>query len=46
MIFGDIGTSPLYTVATVLSTWKEEPTREDMLSVISMIFWSLTLVVS
>jgi len=47
VVFGDIGTSPLYTFSGifvgVLNT--TEPTPRDIVDAFSMIFWMLTLVV-
>ncbi|KAI9495852.1 potassium transporter-domain-containing protein [Zychaea mexicana] len=43
VIYGDIGTSPLYTYS---STFTDNPTREDVLGALSVIIWSMTLVVS
>ena len=42
IIFGDIGTSPLYTYANVFQT---PPTHAELLGATSMIFWTITLVV-
>lgn len=48
VVFGDIGTSPLYSLHTVFSIEHNAvaPTREDVLGVISMVLWAVTLVVS
>jgi KUP system potassium uptake protein len=50
VVFGDIGTSPLYTMAQCLRVSAEEShravTRADVLGILSLIFWALTLVVS
>jgi KUP system potassium uptake protein len=48
VVFGDIGTSPLYALQTVFSLDQGEvkPTPEDVYGVISMVFWSVTLIVS
>ncbi|WP_375476189.1 potassium transporter Kup [uncultured Jatrophihabitans sp.] len=48
VVFGDIGTSPLYALQTVFSIegGKVKPTTGDVYGVISLIFWSITLVVS
>ncbi len=48
VVFGDIGTSPLYSLQTVFSADHNavQPTREDVFGVISMVFWSITLIVS
>ncbi len=48
VVFGDIGTSPLYALQTVFSidNGAIQPTMADVYSVVSAIFWSITLVVS
>ena len=48
VVFGDIGTSPLYAMQTVfhLDGGKVKPTQGDVYGVISLIFWSITIVVS
>ncbi|MDK9706014.1 MAG: potassium transporter Kup [Desulforhopalus sp.] len=46
IIYGDIGTSPLYTVKECFSgIHGVPPTHENVLGILSMIFWSLMLVV-
>src|SRR5438270_8724451 len=47
VVYGDLGTSPLYTVTeTFFGVGHTPVTRENVLGVISLIFWLLTLVVS
>ncbi|WP_246136490.1 potassium transporter Kup [Leekyejoonella antrihumi] len=48
VVFGDIGTSPLYSMQTVFSidNGLVSPTETDVYGVVSMVFWSITLVVS
>ena len=48
IVFGDIGTSPLYALQTVFSIdgGAVRPTIGDVYGVVSMIFWSVTLIVS
>ncbi len=48
VVFGDIGTSPLYALQTVftIDDGAVEPTPGDVYGVISMVFWSVTLIVS
>jgi KUP system potassium uptake protein len=48
VVFGDIGTSPLYAVQTVFAIdgHAVKPSTGDVYGVISLIFWSVTLVVS
>jgi len=43
VIYGDIGTSPLYVYS---STFSSEPSHDDLLGALSIIIWSLTLMVS
>ncbi|HST63848.1 MAG TPA: potassium transporter Kup [Mycobacteriales bacterium] len=48
VVFGDIGTSPLYSLQTVFSLDhnKVQATPGDVYGVISLVFWSVTLIVS
>jgi KUP system potassium uptake protein len=48
VVFGDIGTSPLYALQTVftIDQGAVRPTPDDVYGVISLMFWSVTLVVS
>ncbi|HSP39665.1 MAG TPA: potassium transporter Kup [Frankiaceae bacterium] len=48
VVFGDIGTSPLYALHTVFSinNGAVKPTEGDVYGVISLMFWSVTLIVS
>jgi KUP system potassium uptake protein len=48
VVFGDIGTSPLYALQTVFSADHQavRPTQGDVYGVISLVFWSITLIVS
>jgi len=46
VVFGDIGTSPLYAVREVFHAGHVVPTREHVLGVLSLIFWTLGVVVS
>lgn len=47
MVFGDIGTSPLYTLKECLhAVGRERASEADLYGVLSLIFWSLTLVVT
>ncbi|KAL1919211.1 uncharacterized protein VTP21DRAFT_1903 [Calcarisporiella thermophila] len=43
VIYGDIGTSPLYVYS---STFSSDPAREEILGALSMIIWTLTLIVT
>ena len=47
VVFGDIGTSPLYTLAvTFAATGQAAPTAADVLGIISLILWALLAMVS
>ena len=49
VVFGDIGTSPLYTVQTVFNPGDPHPvtvTEDSIFGIISLIFWSVTIVVT
>ncbi len=47
VVYGDIGTSPLYAVRqSVLATGGAHPTPMAVLGVLSLIFWSLVIVVT
>jgi KUP system potassium uptake protein len=47
IVFGDIGTSPLYTIKECFfGPHAIAPTRDNILGVLSLIFWSLTIVIS
>lgn len=46
VVFGDIGTSPLYTFRTVLSLSEHDPTPGVILGLLSLITWTLILVTS
>ncbi len=47
IVFGDIGTSPLYTLGTVFSAGSGLPlTSANIVGVVSLIVWSLVVVVS
>src|SRR3954466_5121108 len=47
IVFGDIGTSPLYALRAVFTTGKGvDATHAEVYGVISLVFWAITLVVS
>src|SRR4051812_47677780 len=46
IVFGDIGTSPLYTMKETLGTHGMTPQPLAVLGVLSLIFWSLLMVIS
>jgi KUP system potassium uptake protein len=43
VIYGDIGTSPLYVFS---STFSSEPNYEDILGAVSFVIWALTIMVT
>ncbi len=45
VVFGDIGTSPLYTLSACLSAMSLQPSAGNLLGILSLIFWTLILVV-
>jgi KUP system potassium uptake protein len=45
VVFGDIGTSPLYTIQTCFTTSQAKPTLENALGIVSLLIWTLVLVV-
>jgi KUP system potassium uptake protein len=44
IVFGDIGTSPLYTLKSVLDLTGANPTPEVILGSLSLIIWTLTVI--
>lgn len=46
VVFGDIGTSPLYTFQECIGPHGVDPTRANVVGVISLIVWAVTLVVT
>jgi len=49
VVFGDIGTSPLYTMQTVFSPGDPHPVRvshDSVFGIVSLIFWSVTIIVT
>src|SRR4051794_15209360 len=48
VVFGDIGTSPLYALQTVFSADNHavKPTEGDVYGVLSLVFWAITIIVS
>jgi KUP system potassium uptake protein len=45
LVFGDIGTSPIYTLTVVFLLF-QSPTRENILGVLSLIVWTLIMLVT
>ncbi len=47
VVYGDIGTSPLYALKVCFSEeFKIAPIKENTIGIISLLFWSLTLIVT
>lgn len=49
VVFGDIGTSPIYTIQTVFNPSDPHPvpvSTDNVFGIISLIFWSVTLIVT
>jgi KUP system potassium uptake protein len=49
VVFGDIGTSPLYAVQTLFNPSDPHPvkvSRDSIFGVVSLIFWSVTIIVT
>ena len=46
VVFGDIGTSPLYTLKTVLDYTGPHPDPAAVLGALSLILWTLVLIVT
>src|ERR1700733_1715195 len=46
IVFGDLGTSPLYTLQTIVHIMGEQFTAEAALGCLSLIFWSLIVTIS
>jgi KUP system potassium uptake protein len=46
VVYGDIGTSPLYALKEVFAHGRVPLTPENILGILSLVFWTLTVVVS
>jgi len=46
VVFGDIGTSPMYALAVCFNATNLAVTGANVLSIVSLIFWSLIIVIS
>ena len=46
VVYGDIGTSPLYALKEVFHGGHVEATHDNILGVLSLIFWTMTIIVS
>ena len=44
LVFGDIGTSPIYTLTVIIALTK--PTPENIYGIISLIVWTLVILVN
>jgi KUP system potassium uptake protein len=46
IVFGDIGTSPLYALRETFHFNHLDPTRDNVLGILSLVFWSLILIIA
>jgi KUP system potassium uptake protein len=46
VVYGDIGTSPLYALKEVFAHGRVPLTPENVLGILSLVFWTLTIIVS
>ena len=46
VVYGDIGTSPLYAFKASLQLFSRAPGPVEILGILSLIFWSLVLIVT
>jgi KUP system potassium uptake protein len=49
VVFGDIGTSPIYTIQTVFNPGDPHPiavSHDSIFGIVSMIFWTVTIIVT
>jgi KUP system potassium uptake protein len=44
LVFGDIGTSPIYTLTVIFAL--TPPTPDNVMGILSLVFWTLTILVS
>jgi KUP system potassium uptake protein len=44
LVFGDIGTSPIYTLTVIFALTK--PTPDNVMGILSLVFWTMTILVS
>ena len=44
LVFGDIGTSPIYTLTVIFALTK--PTIENVYGILSLVFWTMTILVT
>ena len=46
VVYGDIGTSPLYALKEVFAQGRVPLTPDNILGILSLVFWTLTVIVS
>ncbi|HEY0423769.1 MAG TPA: KUP/HAK/KT family potassium transporter, partial [Rhodopila sp.] len=46
IVYGDLGTSPLYTFQTIAGTVGGHPSTQDALGLLSLVVWALVITVS
>lgn len=46
VVFGDIGTSPLYAFSVVLNATGQTPAAAEVLGIVSLTFWALMAIIS
>lgn len=44
LVFGDIGTSPIYTLTVVFALTR--PTMQNVFGILSLVFWTMTILVT
>jgi KUP system potassium uptake protein len=44
LVFGDIGTSPIYTLTVIFALTK--PTYDNVMGILSLVFWTMTILVT
>ncbi|MBI1919909.1 MAG: KUP/HAK/KT family potassium transporter [Geobacter sp.] len=44
LVFGDIGTSPIYTLTVIFALTK--PTFDNVMGILSLVFWTMTILVT
>ncbi len=44
LVFGDIGTSPIYTLTVIFALTK--PTEDNVFGILSLVFWTMTILVT
>ena len=46
VVYGDIGTSPLYALKEIFRSGHVAATHDNILGVLSLVFWTITVIVS